>query len=230
MEGVRQQLSRLLQHTTKRRDHASFATGLPAIDQLLSSQRFTIGAIHEVLVESARFSPLAFLILLARSASIKTKSIAWLDPRNEIYPPGLLAAELPIDRLLLLRPSPADLIRVMAECCRCKGIGATVATIARMNQVEARRLQLAVERGGGIGLLVRTQQSAIHYAAATRWLVSPQRGDKQNRRWKVQLIHGHGGHIGQSAILEVCRETNRMRAFTPVADRSTSPQILPISA
>jgi protein ImuA len=230
MRAVISELSPSLKYAFPQRARSSFFTNLSSIDRLLPTDGFCRGAIHELLVESLGFSPFAFLILLARSALTGTKSMAWIDLQNEIYPPGLLAAGLPIERLLLLRPKPTDLLRIVTECCRSKGVAATVAAIPRMTQVEARRLQLAAEQSGGIGLLTRTRNSAIHYAAATRWVVTPRRGDRANRRWNLQLIHGHGGLIGQSAIFEVCRETNRMRAFMPVADRQMAKETLPISA
>jgi hypothetical protein len=230
MGGVAQHLALSLPNALKRRRQSSFLTGLDPIDGLLPSHGFTMGAIHEVLVDSSHYSSLPFLILLARSATPSSKSIACLDLRSELYPPGLATAGLPIKRLLILRPEPAEAIRVVAECCRCKGIGATIASLQRLTQVEARRLQLATERGGGIGLIVRNKKSATYYAASTRWIVTSLRGDKSTRRWNVQLIHGHGGRIGQSAIFEVCRETNRMRAFESVACRSVASETISVPA
>ena len=86
-------------------------------------------------------------------------------------------------------------------------------------------------RGGVAGILLRRTggASAAHYAAATRWLVRPARGSETVQRWSVQLIHGHGGLVNQTVLLEVCRDAfqtlraiptpNPVRALDPVADR-----------
>jgi hypothetical protein len=96
--------------------------------------------------------------------------------------------------------------------------------------VQVRRLQLATERGGGLGIILRPlkekqRRSNPAYAAATRWLVRPATGDASVRRWELRLIHGHGGRINEGVILEVCRETNLVRASEAVADRSVEKKV-----
>jgi protein ImuA len=105
---------------------------------------------------------------------------------------------------------------------RCKGVSATIAQVGRLSRIEARRLQLAAEQGGGIGILLRPMdRNASVYAAASRWLVSPAQGLRTVQRWKIQLIHAHGGRIGQTVILEHHRETNTLRASEQLANRQS---------
>jgi len=89
----------------------------------------------------------------------------------------------------------------------------------RLSRLEARRLQLSAERGGGVGLLLRPwgNRLSAEHAAATRWLVRPAPGERTVQRWKVQLVHGHGGRVGGVVILEHSRETNRVRAVEKLA-------------
>jgi protein ImuA len=108
---------------------------------------------------------------------------------------------------------------------RCKGVSATVAPVERLSRIETRRLQLAAEAGGGAGILLRPlDRHASVYAAATRWLVSPARGERCVQRWKVQLVHGHGGRVGEAVVLEHRRDTrttqaNPVRQVAELADR-----------
>jgi protein ImuA len=203
------------------------STGFPEIDAITPGSGLTTGAIHELLWTPDDGAPLHFAMHLARR-NIDRGAIVFCDDRQEIYPPAIAAMNIPLDRVYLLRPQKReDVIWSIGECLGCKGVAATVATIDRLSRIEARRLQLAAERGGGVGLLlrpmIRTQagaQAPQIYAAATRWVVAPARGERTIQRWEVKLIHGHGGRVGQTVILEHSRETNLMRTLEKLADRS----------
>jgi hypothetical protein len=231
-------------------DENAFLTGVPALDELVPGG-FARGVMHEILIPKGESKLKFFTLLLARSAMAKkqprrdTKEhenpfllrvpscsfavdpsarIAWCDPHHQLWPAGLQAQGISIDRLLILRPrKPADELWAMAECLRCKAIGVTVGSLDRLTQVEARRLQLAAEEGGGVGLLLRPMTAhSSTYAAATRWLVQPAVGDAVVQRWKIQLIHGQGRQVGRSVLLEFNREANSVCASEIVADRSHS--------
>ncbi len=73
------------------------------------------------------------------------------------------------------------------------------------------------------------------HAAVTRWLVRPERGERNVQRWRIQLIFGHGGRVGQAIILEHHRDPQQHRSLLPrleahpvrpaaeLADRSALP-------
>src|SRR3954468_12060031 len=204
-------------------DVPSFSTGLQALDALAPGGALRRGVVHEILADPADGTPLFFATLLARS-SCGAGAIVWCDPGHEIYPPALAAQGIDLDRLFLLQPkTPAEQTWAVGECLKCKGVGAVVAALKpsqRLTRLEARRLQLAAERGGGVGLLLRPAgKPSAEHAAATRWLVRPAPGERTVQRWEVQLLHGHGGRVGGVVILEHSRETNRVRAAEKLADR-----------
>jgi len=227
----------------------AFSSGLPELDALAPGGGFARGAVHELLTDPADGKALFFAMLLAAGAAgsfaltgaapapaspqdpaSSSGVIVWCDGGHEIYPPALAAYGFPLDRLLLLRPGapdPADrdLIWAVTESLRCQGVAAVVAPLQKLSRIAARRLQLAAEQGGGVGLLLRPagRASAIH-AAATRWLVRPRPGSPTAQRWTIQLLHGHGGRVGQTLCLEHCRETHRLHPFDPVADRQAPPK------
>jgi protein ImuA len=194
------------------------------IDELLPGNAFPKGAIHEILSEPAHGIPRFFALVLARAI---TGNIVWCNPSGTLYPPAIAAAGISLDKFFLLHPkSQADQSWAIAECLRCRGVGATVSQVSRLSRIEARRLQLAAEKGGGIGLLLRPMdRNASTYAAATRWLVSPCPGLRTVQRWNVQLIHAHGGRIGQTVILEHHRETNTVCAVEKLADRQVATEV-----
>ena len=185
------------------------------------------GAVHELLSDPQANSPLMAAALLTRAAIREGGAVVWSDPvwRSEgmLCPTALSDLGIPLERLIVLRPKDATQERwAIAECLRCKGVSITVAAVSRLSRVQARQFQLAAERGGGMGLLLRKvgKESAC-YAAATRWLVSPAPGDQATQRWKLELVHGHGGQVGQGVFLEVDRESGHVRAF-PVVEHSAA--------
>jgi len=209
----------------RRQRQRRFRTGLDALDHLAPQGAWPAGAVHELLCDRRGPSPTSVMLLLARAAwSVCGGAIVWCDPDRQLYPPALAAAGIDLQRLILLRPrNSAEQIWALGECLRCRGVGATVATVAKLSRVEARRLQLAAERGGGVGVFRRIPgRHPDHYAAATRWRVQPIPGGPDTQRWSLELIHGHGGRIGKNVLLEVDRETATVRASAPLADRSAA--------
>ena len=203
-------------------------------------ESLTNHAIHELLFDPVAGNPLpCFPAWLAARASINghsaphavsatSRALVWVDPTGTFYPPAVIGPHLLPANLYVLRPRNADLIWTIAECLRCQAIGAVVAPfMQRPTRVEVRQLQLAAEKGGGIGLLLRPNLvgAGSHiYAAATRWLISPASGERTIQRWRIQLIHGHGRQIGQSFILEKHRasgHTNLVHPSAPLVYRPT---------
>lgn len=196
----------------------SFRTGLDALDALAPRGAFACGAVHELLSHSAKSKPLFVAALLARSTT--GGAIIWSDPDHTLYPPALVTHGISLKRLYLLHPKAADQAWAVAECLRCKGVSAVIAAFPQLSRIEARRLQLAAEQGGGVGIFLRPRGKASEiYAAATRWLVRPAPAEKTIQRWTVQLIHGHGGRLGHPVTLECCRENHLVRALETVAHR-----------
>jgi hypothetical protein len=204
---------------------------LPAIDALLPPGGFCGGAIHEVL-SSTQTPALLLPILMAKEAA-KFGWVAWCDVSRQLYPPAVAAMGLPLDRLLVLRPDGGinDELWAMTECLGCRGISACVMPLGHVGRVQTRRLQLAAERGGGIGIALRPARAlSWPYAAVTRWMVRPASGERMIQRCNVELIHGHGGRVGEAVLLEMSHETNHVRAIETVADRQDPAQTAAASA
>lgn len=218
------QLQTLLEGSLESDRGKTFSSGLEALDELAPGGAWNRGAVHEFLSEGGMVP--AFPALLIARAAIKRPegeaAIIWCDPLKRFYPPAAAALGVPLRRLYLLHTAEAkEQLWAIGQCLRCGGVGATVAALGRLSQLEARRLQLAAEAGGGIGVLLRPAGSSSRiYAAATRWLVSRAAGDNVVQRWRLQLVHGHGGRVGEGVYLEHSRETNLVRATFELADRS----------
>jgi protein ImuA len=202
------------------------------LDALTPGQRgLARGAVHELLSAPGVGSPLLMAALLARAAtSASAAAIVWCDLGERVYPPALARMGIDLGRLFFLRTKDeAEQCWAMSECLRCKGVGAVVARVGRMTRVQARRLQLAAEQSGAVGILLRPGgEMSRCYAAATRWLVRCMPGERTIQRWAVELVHGHGGRLGQRVFLERYRDattaTNSVCAVAELGDRSAAAQ------
>lgn len=167
----------------------------------------TAGAVHELLfdVRDGGEAPVGVAVWCLK-AGVRGNggAVVWCDVEREVYPPGLAGIGV-----YLLRPNGPDVVWAVAECLRCRGVGAVVGQLpARLSRVEARRMQLAAEQGGGVGILMRQMGRGDDiYAAATRWRVKSAVGDRRWQRWKLELVHGHGRQSGESYLLECRRGT-----------------------
>jgi protein ImuA len=221
MQLISAHQGRLLTLETTRLQTASgrsFRTGLDALDALAPDGALACGVVHELLSHNAKSNALFVATLFARATTCG--AIIWSDLDHILYPPALAMHGISLERLYLLHPKPADQAWAVAECLRCKGVSAVVAAFPKLSRIEARRLQLAAEQGGGVGIFLRPPGRASEiYAAATRWLVRPAPGERTIQRWTIQLIHGHGGRLGHTVTLECCRENHLVRALETVADR-----------
>jgi hypothetical protein len=109
------------------------------------------------------------------------------------------------------------------ECLRHRGLGAAIAEVARLSMTASRRLQLAAEESGTIGLALRRwrrQPEAPDYghptAATTRWRIStlpstplPVPGIGRPR-WRVELVRCRAGE-STALELEACDDKGYLR-------------------
>jgi protein ImuA len=209
------------QFPTQPRDH--FRTGLHAMDELMPNSGLRCGAIHELLFDSTASTPKSLALLLAYAAQKAMGGvIVWSDPKRELHPTAISIAGVDLRRLILLRPRNSEQeISALAECLRCKSVSAAVTSLNRLSSIEARRLQLAAENGGGVGIFLRSiiRGPVSNYAAATRWFVRPALKTEDSQNWNIKLLHGHGGRVGSSILLEVDRETGHVHSSSQLANR-----------
>jgi len=162
-------------------------------------------------------------LLLARAlAALPGRSVLWIAPEPDAYPPGLASLGLDAAQLLLVRaPRPADALWAAEEALRSPAIAAALVMGAAPDLTAARRLQLAAETGGGIALLLReTAEDAGPGAALTRWRLSPRPGAGATPHhlgepaWEIALLRARGGRPG-TWLAEW--DAGRGRLVTPAA-------------
>lgn len=136
-----------------------FSTGCAAMDAWLPQGGLHPASLTEWVAahDSVAAGSLAILAAAHRLRQISDRPLVVVDPEGSLYPPALEALGVPVERLILLRPrSSADAIWAIDQSLRSGAVAAVWAMLAmRLEDRDARRLQLAAETGRTPGLLVR---------------------------------------------------------------------------
>jgi protein ImuA len=146
-----------------------------------------------------------------------------LDRTGEFYPLAAAAQGIEPARLIVVHPGiKADHTWALDQALRCPAVAAVVAwpesPDGKLDGHTFRRLQLAVEQGGGLGLLVRPESVRGQPSwADVRLLVEPLPSTApygRPRRMRVVLLRCRGGRGEQTVEVEIDHETHSL-SFNP---------------
>ena len=163
-------------------------------------------AVHEVLAAEPGAATGFCALVLARARG----AVLWIAAEPDAWPPGLARFGLsPADLVLVQAPRPADGLWAMEEGLRCSAVAGALLVLRDLDLTAARRLQLAAEAGGAIGLLLRPDtEEAGASAVLTRWKVGALAGtgggathDLGDPRWRLDLLRCRGGRPGSWSVV-----------------------------
>jgi protein ImuA len=184
-------------------------TGLDAIDRALPEGGLARGALHEILAEGADQAAASGFLVRLLVGLAATGPVLWCLADPDLYGPGLERLGLAPDRLILARTRrDADLLWAMEEGLKTPGLAAVLGEPHRLDLTASRRLQLAAESTGGLGLILRRAETGQAGAtvAVTRWRVGsvpslvqgaglavPRDFGLMRGRWRISLERCRGG-------------------------------------
>ena len=224
---VRELARRLEKMAAARRPGGRFtaaATGIPALDALLPDGGFRSGTLVEWLADSAA-SAVGFLALLSARALLRNdRALVVLDRDQTFYPPAAAAWGIALTQMIVVRPkNPAEELWALEQCLQSAGVAVSLCRLERATNRALRRLQLAAERGGALGFLLRPLSARGQPAwSDVRLLVTSLVPLSSRRRWCVEFVRCRRGAGEKSVILELDDATG---VVSPVAELAPAARV-----
>ncbi|MEZ6102234.1 MAG: hypothetical protein R3E01_25130 [Pirellulaceae bacterium] len=117
----------------------------------------------------------------------------------------------------------SDELWALDQILRCSAVGSVWCCLPRLSSRDFRRLQLAAEQGGVLGMLVRPERVRGQPSwAEMQWLVQPLPAAvaESSRRWRLQLVRCRGGVAGGSLEVWGDESTGELQVDRWVSDRN----------
>ncbi len=196
------------------------ASGSP-IDGLLPRRGWRRGVLTEWLGEGDGAG--ALTLALAQSASLVrlTGILVVVDRQRCFYPPAAARLGIDLKRTVIVQPrTPSEALWALEQALRSTAGAVTLGCFDRLEERSYRRLQLAAEAGGSVGMLVRPARFRAEPSwAEVRLLATPRpaKPSAPGRCWKVEVLHCRGGRNGGAVEVELTDEANLVRMVSGLA-------------
>jgi protein ImuA len=206
------------------------STGIAALDDLLPEGSLRPGTIMECLSAGDGTGAATLALTMARHLAGESGAILVLDSRSDFHPLVAVALGIESRRLIVVRPPMArDALWVLEQALRSPGVAVTLAWVDRLSSQAFRRLQLAAETGGGLGVLIRDAKVRRQPSwAEVRLIIEarPAPSHSQGRRVRIELSRARGGLTGGAVELEISDETGCVHLVTQLADPAALPDAI----
>ncbi len=173
---------------------------------------FPTGAVHECITKSAASTAATtgFVAGILSGLMHNSGPCVWISPAPLLFPPGFCSFGVEPDRLLFVQvTNEKERCWAMETCLQMEGLSAVVSELPDLSFTSSRRLQLAVEKTGVTGFILRTGAGSPQATACTgRWQITPLASYHPNGMpgvgfpcWNVELQKIRGGKPGTWQLL-----------------------------
>ena len=237
IEALRAQVETI--ETSRKRAKEVLPFEVATVDSRLPGGGLALGALHEVAGggNGAIDGAAAALFVAGIASRIGGKTL-WCLTRPDLFAPAIAQAGLGPERVIYVEAGDEkNVLACFEEALRHGGLGSVVAEVSRLSMTASRRLQLAAEGSGTIGLALRRWRRQVDAsdfgqptAAATRWRVSvlPSRPlpvpGVGRHRWLVELIRARAGESADFE-LEACDDKGRLGLPSDLVDGQVQKEI-----
>jgi hypothetical protein len=186
---------------------AVWPTGCRSLDARLPGGGWPTASLVEVLLDAAGLGEvqlfLPAFVQCQRRSDGEIPWLAWIAPPYEPYAPALAQQGIELERLLVVRPASATEALWAAEQTLSSGVCAIVLLwLKGTDDRWLRRLKLAAEAGGALGVLFRPERHRFEPSpAALRVLLK--RGEQEPHLELLKVQGGRPGPIERADVMPV---------------------------
>ncbi len=187
---------------------AHLPTGFPALDTLLGARGWPCPGLVEILTEHHGIGALRLLLPALAALSQRRRWLVWVSPPHIPYAPALVGQGVATERVLIVdseeasgpQGSPARMneqrtkarLWTFEQALRFPDCGASLVWLKAVEPLTLRRLKLACEAGGALGVMFRPLPFAEQASpAAVRLALAP---GQTPETLAVRILKGGRGH------------------------------------
>ena len=190
---------------------AADLVGLGPVEAAFPNGAFPVGAVHELVCANAEqvAASEGFIGGLLSVLMREGGACLWVGLSQSVFAPALSAFGIEPHRVIFLNLlRDQEVLWVMEEALKCKGLAAVIGEVSALDFKQSRRLQLATEQSKVTGFVLRNASRKLGpTACAARWQVKPQPSETVNGlpglgfpRWQVELLKVRNGQPGNWVV------------------------------
>lgn len=189
---------------------------------------FPLGAIHEFTCASMEdcAATSGFVSGILSPLMRKGGVTIWIGSSLMLFPPALITLGIDPHKIIFIDlKKEKDILWVLEESLKCKGLSAVVGELRDLDFTASRRLQLAVEKSQVTGFVLRRDERRLNTTAAlTRWKISSLPGSLYEDgmpglgfpRWNVELLKVRNGKPGSWQVEWIAGRFHHTKKASPV--------------
>ena len=181
------------------------SSGFGELDRLLPRGGLAGGTLVEWLGDGAGSGAMTLAMAVGGRIVRERGVMAIVGERETLFPPAVAALGVPLERAIVVQPDDRrTALWTWEQALRCEGVAVTIGRLEQTSDSVMRRLQLAVEAGGGMGFLIRPSESRAETAwAEVRLLVKGTASEAAGWRLRVELLRCRGAFGGGTTDMEI---------------------------
>lgn len=247
VQALQEQIARL--EKGRRGEALVVSSGCPPLDRLLPDRGFRRGTLVEWFSDGDGTGAGTLALLAARQACADGGVLVVLDTERQFYPPAAARGGLSWQQLIVVQAATAaDHLWAIDQALRCPAVAAVLGWPPPLDGHTFRRLQLAAEQGGVLGLLLRPasvlgepswaevrlrveplpsgQPTSRMAGVAGLPLLKAARADEPpmpptGRRLRIELLRSRGASESTWVEVEIDDETDAVRLVASLAAPAT---------